>query len=39
MSFFIRFDSDIPPISDNFGVKMHGHVFNDWAKTCRKGKW
>ena len=39
MSFFIKFDSEVPPVSNNFGVKIHGHVFNDWVKTCKKGQW
>ena len=39
MSFYIMFNSDVPPVSNNFGVKIHGHVFNDWVKTCKRGKW
>ena len=39
MSFFVKFDSKVPPISENFGVKMHGHIFNDWVKTSVQGKW
>ena len=39
MSFFVRWDSTVPPVSENFGVKIQGHVYNDWVKTCKKGQW
>ena len=40
VSAWIKFvGGTIPPPSDNFGIKIHGAVYNDWLKDCRADEW
>lgn len=39
MNFWIRFDSVVPPVSQNFGCKIHGMIHNNWVHECQRGQW
>ena len=38
-SFWIKFQTPIPPLSHNFGIKIQGELHNDWIKKCVKDEW
>jgi hypothetical protein len=40
VSFWIKFSGSVPPISKNFGVKLHGKLHNDWLQgECTANEW
>mmetsp|Transcript_6567 Transcript_6567/g.9920 ORF Transcript_6567/g.9920 Transcript_6567/m.9920 type:complete len:303 (-) Transcript_6567:111-1019(-) len=39
LSFQIRFNTFVPPRSDNYGAKLHGEIRNEWVTRAEVGEW
>ena len=39
LSFWIKFETNVPEKSNQFGVKMFGKIYDDWVDTCSQGEW
>lgn len=39
MSAWVKFLTDVPPASGNYGFKIQGKVNNDWVSGMTKNEW
>ena len=37
--FSVKFEGEVPPKSDNFGVELDGTMYNDWVDDCQPNEW
>lgn len=39
IGFGIKFEKRVPELSLDFGIRVHGVLYNEWIKNCTKDEW